>query len=120
MSEPGGSALFDYEPEKYWAVWQIPEERYAYMVEFELKGWLIAIDSEEAGMAYLLADAAMNDRPPSAYRLDQLTLPDMFAAARAQGVPFLSSQGIPVVGVLGVELRTGEAGATWALRRIPL
>ncbi len=120
LSQSIEAALLNYEPEKYWAVWQFPEQRYAYMIGFEREAWLITMDSEEAGASYLSADAFMNGRPLSAYRLDELSLPDAFAAARAQAVPFLSSQGTPVLSVLGIELRTGGGGGTRLLRRIPL
>ena len=117
---PAGLELPEFEPEKYYAVWQHPEGRYAYMIGLRRDGWLIAMDSKEAGESYLLDDARMNRRSPSQYRLDELTLPDAFAAARAQPVPFVSSQGISVRSVKGVALRTKGFFGTKAIRHIPL
>ena len=114
------ASLPEYEPERYYAVWQHPERRYAYMIDYARKGWLIALDSEEAGKEYLLSDAIMNGRAPSRYRLDELTLPDAFAVARAQPVPFVSSQGISVQRVLGVMIRTVAPSGTITIRHIPL
>ncbi len=113
-------ALESYEPERYYAVWQHPERRYAYMIGLRRDAWLICMDSQEAGEAYLRSDAMLNSRPASAYRLDELTLPDAFAAARAQPLPFKSSQGTSVRSVLGVQLRTSSPLGTKAVRNIPL
>lgn len=110
-------ALLAYEPERYWALWQFPEARYAYSYDEAREGWLIVLATEAAGIAYLLADAAMNDREPSQYRLDHLTLPQAFDAARCQAVPFMSSQSIPVIRVLGVVVVEPDAGD---VRHIPL
>ena len=114
------ASLEAYEPERYYAVWQHPEGRYAYMIGLRREAWLICMDSREAGESYLLSDARMNARPRSAYRLDELSLPDAFAAARAQPVPFVSSQGSSVRSVLGVQLRTQAGRGTKAVRNIPL
>ena len=114
------ASLEAYEPEKYYAVWQHPEGRYAYMIGFRREAWLIVMDTKEAGESYLAADARMNRRALSQYRLDELTLPDAFAAARAQRVPFLSSQGTSVRSVKGVELRTKGFLGTKPVRHIPL
>ncbi len=114
------AALIDYEPERYWAIWQHPEARYAYSVGFRRDAWMILVGSEEEGRRCLLADARDNGRAASEYRLDELTLPDAFAAARAQSLPFLTSFGTTVRRVLGVEVRTRGASGTEGIRRIPL
>lgn len=118
VQDPVAAALEAYEPERYWAVWQHPEGRYAYSVEEDRAAWLIVLGSQETGEAYLASDARQNGRPVSAYRLDALTLPDVFDAARAQSVPFLTSFGLNAVRVLGVLLIVPGEGA--AIRRIPL
>ena len=118
--EPNDLALPEYEPERYYAVWQHPEGRYAYMIGFDSVGWLIVMDSRAAGESYLRFDAALNGRPASAYRLDELTLPEAFEAARAQSVPFLSSQRTSVQSVRGVQLRTKAFLGTKAIRNIPM
>jgi len=114
-SSPTEEELPEYQPEKYWAVWQYPEGRYAYMIGWQREGWLIVMDSEAAGNAYLRTDARQNRRPTELYRLDELTLPEAFAAARAQPTPFVSSHGLSVLSVSGVHLR-----GTKTARNIPL
>ena len=104
--------------DRYWAVWQFPEARYAYMIGFRREAWLIVMDSQEAGEAYLASDARMNGRSPAQYRLDELTLPDAFDAVRAQPVPFVSSQGTTVRRVLGIEIRTLNGLGTREVQRI--
>ena len=113
-------ALLDYSPERYWAVWQIPEGRYAYSIEESRQGWFVLIDSEASALAVLLADADENGRWPSQYRLDSLTLPEAFDAARTQAVPFASSQGIEIVGVNGVILLATDTLGSVSFRPIPL
>ena len=112
--------LPEYQAEHYWALWQYPEGRYAYMIGWKREGWLIVMDSEQAGRSYLLTDARMNRRSPDLYRLDELTLPEAFAAVRAQQVPFVSSQGALVRTVLGVQVRTIGLLGTRAVRNIPM
>lgn len=114
------SLLADYEPERYYAIWQFPEERYAYMIDPDRTAHLIVLDEERLGTAYLRADALMNRRPPSLYRLDALTLPEAFAAARAQPTPFVASFGASVEKVKGVEILTQGFLGIKRLRRIPL
>ena len=120
VQDPVADSLEAYEPERYYAVWQHPEGRYAYMIGFRSEGWLICMDSREAGKSYLGFDARLNGRPLSAYRLDELTLLEAFAAARTQPVPFVSSQGHAVRSVLGVQLRAKAWIGTKAVRNIPL
>ena len=119
---PTGDAqsLLDYAPERYWALWQIPEGRYAYTIEENREAWLIVLDSEQAGLLYLLADARVNGRDPTQYRLDGLTLPDAFDAVRVQPLPFRSSQGVTVVAVLGVALVAAESFGGATVRHLPL
>lgn len=112
--------LLEFEPQKYWAVWQFPEARYAYAIGWRRQGWLIVMDSEEAGWSYLHVDARQNRRTVDQYRLDELTLDEAFSAARSQSVPFLSSQGVPVVSVLGVQLRTSGFLGARKLCNIPM
>lgn len=113
-------ALEAYEPERYWALWQHPEGRYAYSVEFDRAAWLITLGSEELGYAALVSDARQNGRPLAAYRLDALSLPDAFDAARAQPVPFLTSFGLSAEKVLGVVLIAEENGSGASVRHFPL
>ncbi|GEM_PF-2902762 len=114
------SVLLAYEPERYWAIWQRPEGRYAYSIDSEQASWLIALGTQAAGEACLASDARQNGRPLSDYRLDELTLPDAFAAARAQPTPFLSSHGKPVHHVLGVLVIAQEPDGWATIRHIPL
>ena len=114
------SLLADYESERYYAVWQFPEERYAYIIDADRTAHFILLDEERLGTAYLRADALMNRRLPSQYRLDALTLPEAFAAARAQPIPFVASFGGKVREVKGVEILTQGFLGIKQLRRIPL
>ncbi len=90
------------------------------MIGFRREGWLIVLDSEESGQACLLSDARQNRRSTDLYRLDELTLPEAFAAARAQPVPFVSSHGSPVRSVKGVHVRSHGNFLTGPSRNIPL
>ena len=112
-------ALLAYVPERYWAVWQIPEDRYAYSIEESRRGWFVLIESEANAVAVLLADAKENDRQPSEYRLDSLTLPDALDAARSQEVPFRSTQGLEIVAIGGVILLEANAVGSVSFRPIP-
>lgn len=118
--DPLAASLETYEPERYWALWQHPEGRYAYSVGLRRDAWLIVMDSEEAGNAALLDDAHMNRRSPAHYRLDELTLPEAFEAARAQVVPFKTSYGGTVKTVKGVEVRSAGLFAAARARKLPL
>lgn len=109
-----------YKPERYWAVWQHPEMRYAYSVDHAQKGWLIAFDNERAGMDYLLADAEMNIREPSLYSLDELTLLDAIDEARDQNLPFWSTLRTEVVTVCGLLIATACPLKSGSLVQIPL
>ena len=117
---PVEDPLREYQLERYWALWQAPESRYAYMIGFQLEGWLIVMDSEEAGLAYLRSDARQNRRTIEQYRLDELTIPEAFAAVRVQPLPFISSHGIPVLSVRGVQVRTMGAFGTRVIRNVPM
>ena len=112
--------LESYEPERYWALWQHPEGRYAYSVGLRRDAWLIVMDSEEAGRSALLDDAHMNGRSPSQYRIDELTLPEAFEAARSQSVPFKTSYGGTVKSVKGIEVRSVSLFAAARARKLPL
>lgn len=95
--------LEEYEPASYWALWQHPENRYCYFMDGDgQQGWLLTFEFEELAQVYLPMDAHENGRPFSAYRIDELTLPEAFDAVRAQPVPFMTSLGTPIVKVHGV------------------
>lgn len=97
--------LADLEPTAVWAVFQLVESRYALVSDGSDEGaWIAAGLDEEAGAALLLNDAEANGRPIDLYRLDELSLPDLMAEARAIPVPVRLSTGFVCDGVEGLAL----------------
>ncbi len=88
--------LDQHEPEKFWGVWQFPENRFTH---FGLgppgsgTSWILLCVSEAVANAYIGVDAAQNERTRADYEPRQLSLPEAFDEARGQPLPIVYSTG---------------------------